>query len=217
MVYVIRVGGDDGIETQVGVIGETTLEQAVWKAMELQNLKMPSNFAIFPVKSGREEYYMAVERELLRQEASPEFNGKLMWQMMSAGDPRELVEMIMLQIRECAQSIVHPVSFQEALLRTACLIVSSMQWVSDWIGRLRVRQSVMETQTPMAPKVVDFTPTPEVHPSAPVPPLFGIAGLQAVETPAAPETEKEGDVDEPPPASPPAPVGKRKRNRKRKH
>jgi len=226
-----------GIDIPLGPIATMTLEQAIWKALELANLSEASNFAVFPLSSGREDYYMAIERELLRQEASPEFEGKLMWEMMGAGDPRELIEQVMLQIRECAQAILHPVSFQESLLRVACLVISCMQWTSNWIGELRVRQATLAAKRgePEEPKVMEFTPPPEEHPSAPVPPLFGIAGLQVVPPATTEVTVIDGGPEVPPlvlrkermpdpepkPKQPEAPPskgpgnGKRKRSRKK--
>ena len=183
----------------LGYVGEVTLDQAIWKALENANLSSPSSFAVFPISSNREDYYMSIERELLRREQTPEFGGKSMWQMMSAGDPREIIDMIMLQIRECAQSIMNPVVFQQALLRTGCMIIASMQWTSDWIGRLKVRNATINKEAPETPKVVEFVPKTEpIEVSEPVPPLFGADAIKLVDPAPVPERKDDdrGDVDE---------------------
>lgn len=190
--------------------GAITLDQAVWKAVEHTKFSDVASFAIFPIKSNREDYYMAIERELLRQESSEEFGGKLMWQLLPAGDPRQLIEAIMLQIRECAQAIMHPVTFQQSMLRVACLVISCMQWTSDWLGRLRVQQAAVAANKPEPPKVVEFTPPPDQGPGndlkgkvEAVPPLFGAEGLKVV------PSEREVEPTD-------APKSKRPRNRKKK-
>lgn len=199
--FVIRdPSGDTVLDTGLGLVegeGSITLDQAVWKAVEITSFSQQCHYAIFPIGSDREDIYMAIERELLRQEQTPEFEGKKMWEMLPQGDPRPLVEHIMLQLRECAVNVVHPVLFQTALLRVCCLGVSCMQWVSDWIGRLNVKAATLRAHTPEPPKVVEFTPPPDQGPGndlkgtvEPVPPLFGAGGLNVVKTDELQEEKK---------------------------
>lgn len=214
--FVIRdPSGDQSMDVGLGRIDGPTpisLDHAVWKAAQMTSFSDEAKFVIFPINSNREDYYMAIERELLRQEATPEFSGRLMWQMLPPGDPRQLIEALMLQIRECAQAIMHPVTFQQSMLRVACLVISIMQWTSDWLGRLKVQQAAVAARTPAPPKVVEFTspPTPDenkfsMEPGQPtVPPLFGAEGLKVV------ESERKDDAK--PQEAPP----RRKRNRNRK-
>lgn len=149
------VRSDDITQTSLGIVGQKNLAQAVWKAMELSNMEADCHYAIFPLGSGREDYYMAIERELLRQEATPDFGGKKMWELMG-GDPRELITAIMAQLRECATNVVHPMMFQSALLRVGCLVIASLQWTSDWIARLKVREAVLRAGQPKPPEAIPF-------------------------------------------------------------
>lgn len=130
----------------LGEVSKTTLAQAVCKAVNLFNLEKECSYAIFPIGSNREDYYMAIERELLRQEATDEFKGKKMWEQFSVNDPREIITLIMSQMRECATAITHPTSFQLALLRTGCLVIAALQWTSNWITRLRMRDAALKAQ-----------------------------------------------------------------------
>lgn len=172
----------------LGKVNEMTLDQAVWKAVEMANFKDECHFAIFPMGSGREDYYMAIEREMLRQEASPEFQGKKMWELLG-NDPRELVTAIMEQMRDCAQALISPTHFQGAMIRTGVLVIASLQWISDWIGRLRVRHAHLASTQQEPPKVIEM---PKVNPSSsePTPALFGPTGLSVVE----PSERKDRDV-----------------------
>lgn len=212
--FVIRdPSGDKKLDVGLGLAegeGAITLDQAVWKAAQLTSFSNEAKFAIFPISSNREDYYMAIERELLRQESTEEFAGRFMWQMLPAGDPRQLIEAIMLQIRECAVAITHPITFQQAMLRVACLVISCMQWTSDWLGRLRMQQAIVSANRPEPPKVVDFVPPADQGPGndlqgtvtaepavtpAEVPPLFGVAGLKVVDSPPSePVSEKKEDT-----------------------
>lgn len=169
----------------LGDTKEMTLDQVVWKAIEIANFKDECHFAIFPIGSGREDYYMTIEREMLRQEASVEFNGKKMWEMFGQ-DPRELVTAIMEQMRECAQTVVSPVHFQVAMIRVGVLVIASLQWISDWIGRLKVRHAHLTSTQQEPPKVIEM-PKTDPLPSEPTPALFGPTGLSVIEP-----SEKEG-------------------------
>lgn len=168
----------------LGVVGKDTLTQAVWRAMEHVDLGQPSNFAVFPITSHREDFYMAIEREMLTQEASDEFAGKQMWELLGE-DPRQLVMQIMEQLRECAATVITPQAYQVAMLRTAVLTIASMQWTNNWIGRLRLRQAAMsQREEPAPPEPIPF-PSETPPPDEPVPALFGHEGLHAV--PESPE------------------------------
>lgn len=90
----------------------------------------------------REDIYKAIEDELVRQEAAEESHGKKMWEMLG-NDPRELITIIMSQLRDCATSLTNPIAFQTALLRAGCLIVASLQWTSAWITRLKMRDAAL--------------------------------------------------------------------------
>lgn len=137
----------------LGKVANTHLGDAVLRAIALCKMEDDSNFAVFPISSNREDYYMAIEREMLRQEQSLEFDGKKMWELMG-NDPRELITAIMAQMRECATTLTHPVIFQTALLRAGCLVVASLQWTSDWITRCKVRNAALQIKVPPKPEVL---------------------------------------------------------------
>lgn len=173
------------IGIHLGYCDEMSLEQAVCKAVIECDLKQPSGFAIFPIGSGRENIYMAIERELLRQEQAL---GHQMWTQLG-DDPRVLVTLIMEQLRECATSVVNPSLFQIALLRVCCLCIASMSWVSDWLVRLNVKATVLQQQRkqqeiPTPTAVDDKT---EKVPAEPLPPLFGAGGPGAIKVLPDPE------------------------------
>lgn len=153
------VRSNDVLQTSLGNIKNSTLAYAVCAAMDLTNLESDCHYAIFPLGSNREDYYMAIEREMLRQEATQEFQGKKMWELMGA-DPRELITAIMTQIRECATTLVAPQMFQTALLRTGCLVIASLQWTSDWIARLRIREAHLKSGQSPAPEPIPFPSEP---------------------------------------------------------
>lgn len=155
--YVIKNPGGFAA-TCLGKINEITMDQAIWKAVEVTSFKDECHFAIFPMGSNREDFYMAIERELLRQEASQEFQGQQMWERMGP-DPRELITYIMGQLRECATSLTHPTVFQTNMLRVAVLVVASLQWASNWITQIKVREATLRVKTPEPPKVI---PLPSV-------------------------------------------------------
>jgi len=167
------------IDQVLGRVGVMTLDQAVWKAIELTAFDKECNFAIFPIGSNREDIYMAIEREMLRQEAAADFKGKKMWELLG-GDVRDVVNNLMTQLRDCAVSLVNPAEFQMAMLRVCVLGIASMQWISDWFSRLRIRQAII---TSMAPAELKTIPLSQLD-REPMPPLFGVAGLQVL---------KEGD------------------------
>lgn len=172
----------------LGVVGKDTLTQAVWRAMELRNLEADSNFAVFPMDSNRENFYMAIERELLRQEAHPDLGGKKMWELMSNnGDPREIVTTVMGQFRECAMHVVSPEMFRIALIRTGCLLIASLQWADDWIGRLKLRNAALKSATPPPPEAIPFPSEPNTAEPAPVSTVFGDAGLRVAEDTLTPD------------------------------
>lgn len=149
----------DPLRLSLGRVDETKLSSAIWRAIELTNLEEDSNYAIFPIHSNREDYYMSMERELLRQEASPEFQGKKMWELMGA-DPREVVTVIMEQFRNVAKNVVAPEHYKLEMFRTACLLVASLQWVDDWMVRLQLRNAALKASVPKPPAPV---PYPEPH------------------------------------------------------
>lgn len=186
----------------IGKVSEMTLDQAVWKAAEMTSFSSECHFAIFPMGSGREDYYMAVEREMLRQEADPSFEGKKMWQLLG-NDPRDLVTATMEQLRECAVSLIQPHQFQSSLLRVAVLLIACLQWTNDWLGRLRVRNAHLHAQIHSEiPKVVPGLAKPDPTVRGPaaepgsIPPLFGNPTLSIVEpTPEAEVSEEKGSVE----------------------
>lgn len=177
----IFTGTFNGIAVKLGQVGVHTLEQAIWKAMEVARLQDESSFAIFPIGSHRENIYMAIERELLRQEQALEGP---MWKQLG-DDPRQLVTIIMEQLRDCATGVVNPSSFQIALLRVCCICIASMQWVSDWLATLKVRAATLvkqrEEKEVKPPAPLD-PPEPPVQPVAGEPPvsLFGAGGVGAI-------------------------------------
>lgn len=192
------IRSDDPAQISLGVMGKTTLAQAVWKAMELANMEADCYYAIFPLGSNREDYYMSIEREMLRQEATEEFGGKKMWELLGT-DPRELITTIMEQLRECATNVVNPYLFQTALLRTGCLVTASLQWTSDWIARLKMREAVLKGGQPKKPESLP-DPLPSERPlaegpqyAAPPVELFGAGGLKVVEEPSPAPYEVDGD------------------------
>lgn len=174
----------------LGDTKEMTLDQVLWKAIQLADFKDECHFAIFPMGSGREDYYMAIEREMLRQEASEEFKGKKMWELLG-NDPRELVTAVMEQLRDCAQAVVSPAHFQGAMIRTGVLVIASLQWISDWISRLKIRHAHLASTQQEPPKVIEM-PKTDPLPSEPTPALFGPTGLSVVE----PSERKDGDGDD---------------------
>ncbi len=178
--FVIQDIRDQGFSRPIGKVKDMTLDQAVWKAAEMTDFKDECSFAIFPIQSGREDFYMAIEREMLRQEASEEFGGKKMWEFLG-NDPRELITAIMTQLRDCAVSIITPPQFQINMLRVCVLCIASMQWISDWLTKLRLRQAALTTERSDTPKVVPIRPTIE-----PIAPLFGVAGLQVLKEKESP-------------------------------
>lgn len=146
----------------LGKVKNTTLHDAVWKAMQSFDMQADCHYAVFPIGSNREDYYMAIERELLRQEATEEFQSKKMWELLGS-DPRELITCIMDQMRNCVTSLTDPVAFQTALLRAGCLIIASLQWTSDWIARCKIRnaalvRNMMPPPTPVILKGKDEVP-----------------------------------------------------------
>lgn len=178
------------VQISLGRVNSTTLEQAVCKAVIECDLKAPSGFAIFPIGSDRENIYMAIERELLRQEQAL---GQQMWNQLG-NDPRELVTLIMEQLRECASSVVNPPLFQIALLRVCCLCIACMTWVSDWLTRLKIRASVLQQQREQQkiPPVIPTEKSEDYHnpKEPPTPPLFGAGGPGAIKIMPDPELVK---------------------------
>lgn len=151
---------------------------ALEKTVEQADKDEQCHFAIFPIGSNREDYYMAIERELLRQEANPDFEGKKMWELLDE-DPRQIMLTIMGQMRECAVSVVSPQMLQLNMLRVGCLVVATLQWISDWISRIRIREATLKAQaTPPEPKLCSVVIA--AADTLPPPALFGADGLRAV-------------------------------------
>lgn len=187
----------NAIGIHLGYCDEMTLEQAVCKAVIECDLKAPSGFAIFPIGSNRENIYMAIERELLRQEQAL---GTKMWEQLPA-DPRELVMLIMEQLRECAVSVVNPTLFQISLLRVCCLCIACMTWISDWISRLKVRDAILQQQRErkdtvhIAPveNAIDEATKQKIEPP---PPLFGAGGPGAIKVLPDPADQEPRDKNQ---------------------
>lgn len=147
------IRSNDPLKRSLGEVGKKTLGDAIYVAMLDSNMEDDSNYAIFPIHSNREDYYMSMERELLRQEASPEFQGKKMWELMGV-DPREVVTVIMEQFRNVAKNVVAPEHYKLEMFRTACLLVASLQWVDDWMVRLAIRNAALKASVPKSPEPV---------------------------------------------------------------
>lgn len=130
---------NNGIEQPLG----KGLHRAIVRAIDNAHWDDECNFAIFPMGTLRGELYMEIERDMLRQEA--EIEGP-MYEQMSQGDPRELVMMIMEQLRQCAHSVVTPQHFRKHLQQAGSLIIASLQWTDNWITHLRMRQAAMQSK-----------------------------------------------------------------------
>lgn len=172
-VYVRRA---DTLEMFIGPTNLVTLEQAVWKAMEISDLKLDCSVAIFPISSNREEIYMSIERELLRQEAVLECPMHEKFQ----ADPRDLITLVMEQLRQCATSLISPQMFYTALLRTGCVLIAGLQWTNNWLAHLTRKAEALRADHPEPIKMVEMPP-PEPAPIEPVPPLFGADGLASLQ------------------------------------
>lgn len=140
----------NGEEVIIANCANMTFTEAVRKACSIANLDTDSNFAIFPMGSNREDYYMSIEREMLRQEAHA--NHK-MWEQMGS-DPREIITLVMSQFRDCAVALTAPQNFQLALIRTGCLLIAALQWTNDWIGKLRLRDAALRVKAAEAPQII---------------------------------------------------------------
>lgn len=193
--------GSQLVGQHLGYCDSITLDQAVCRAVIEMDLKRPSSFAIFPIGSGRENIYMAIERELLRQEQAL---GGRMWEKLG-NDPRELVTLIMEQLREAAVAVINPTTFQIAILRTCCLLIACMTWISDWIARLKMKAATMQQQRQQGsvppPTNMDDLPDREAGvritlDTPPPVPLFGAGGVGAIHVvpdPASIETRLDNE------------------------
>lgn len=158
--YVMR---RHGVELLLGYCDAVTLPQAIWKALENADLQGDCDYALFPITSGRAEFYMVIEGEMLRQEDALR---QPMFELMG-DDPRTMIMQIMELLRECSKSLVAPQLLQVGMLRVACVVLASLQWLDRWITSIRLEQA--------AKKVVSFQPKPQ---KAAPPPLFGAEGVQ---------------------------------------
>lgn len=133
----------NGIELPLGLVTEMSLDQAVTKAVSETDLMSKSEFAVFPLKSNRADYYMAIERELLRQE---EIEGRgPLWKQVGS-NPQEVVTLLMTQMRELAVNVAHPQGYQQAMLQVSCLVVMAFEWTSAWIAKIKIEHAARTTR-----------------------------------------------------------------------
>lgn len=129
--YVIRDHSGNGEDIPLG----TNLRTAIIRAIETYPLDEEIAFAIFPIGSEREGFYMEIERELLRQEAMPDLEGHKAWETFGT-DPRKAIEMMMETARLAACNLTVPPVYRQQLLRFACVAVAALQWCDKWIEKL---------------------------------------------------------------------------------
>lgn len=121
---------------ELGNDKQMDIEGAVRTALEhIGSMSGESAFAIFPIDSEREGFYMEIERELLRQEAMPHMDGHKAWESFGT-DPRNAVTAMMDTAREAAINLTVPPVYRKVLLRFACVAVAALQWCDKWIEKL---------------------------------------------------------------------------------
>jgi hypothetical protein len=143
---------DDHYETShesgLPIILGKELDAALTKAVELAKFDSDCKFVIFPIESDRGDLYMEIEAGLRHQETPDE-------RMLSdIEDPRELITVIMAQLRDCATNLTLPNDFRKHMVRVAILAVASLQWIETWIARLMIRNTINKPIT-LTPKDIE--------------------------------------------------------------
>lgn len=167
----------NGIDIALG----SNLHNALVQAVDLCADTSECNYAIFPIGSDRGDLYMAIEREVLRQESA---NNAPLYESIGT-DPRQLITFLMETLRDCALNVVSPVLFQSHLLRVGCVLIAGLQWAQNWIQHLRMRNAATAALAQEERKIVPISEVPQETP----PPLFGAEGLASLQKPSAEEIE----------------------------
>jgi len=114
---------------------------------------------VIPADSPRTQIYMEIEGEIMRQEQA---DGEFIVDAIADNDPRDAIELVMEQLRDCALSLGKPQQLVVTFLRLAVLAVTALQWAERWFAMLQ--KAPLETT--IHPKIIlPFSRPPAEIPS----------------------------------------------------
>ena len=112
----------------VGCVCHTSMREIIAKLISdpCTDFTANVNVVVIPQQGNRGESYIKIEVEALQQER---VEGPLL-ELMDTSDPREIVDIMLGSIRDCAVNHASPSKFKTAVLRAAVVSVVALQWTN---------------------------------------------------------------------------------------